>query len=77
MSAETEQNHRCFGCGKAIGDMEEHIHVGMDEWATTQGMEALGLDDMLTFAFCHACTQDGGQWTPERHAISKEASERG
>lgn len=66
----TDNEHTCFGCGKALTDYEPHIHVGLDEYAAREGREAFGLDDLFTFAFCEACTQrvENG-WVPEAHKI--------
>jgi hypothetical protein len=64
--------HVCFGCQQRIGDQQPHIHVGLDEWSDTQGLPAFGLDDLLTFPFCEACTVKSrrGRWQYEAHAIA-------
>lgn len=62
-------DHVCFGCGQQIKDFQPHIHVGMDEFSRSKGLAPLGMDDLLTFAFCEECTVKGGQWTPESHEI--------
>lgn len=70
-------NHRCFGCGKQLTDHEQHIHVGLGDWGQRQGLaSSLGtsLDDLLTFAFCEACTEKGDDgWQLEGHEIKDEA----
>ena len=68
---DTPEGHRCFGCQKQIGDGEAHIHVGMDEFLAKKELGApLGLNDLLTFAFCEPCTvrTDDG-WSLEAHVI--------
>jgi hypothetical protein len=70
-------DHRCFGCGKQLGDHEQHIHVGIDDWGQRQGHAPIGqgIDDVLSFAFCEACTErsrDG--WQFESHEIGSEGS---
>jgi hypothetical protein len=67
--------HRCFGCGKHLRDHEAHIHVGLDAFAAKNGLGALGLDDLFTFAFCEACTEksDDG-WQLESHEIGDDAA---
>jgi hypothetical protein len=74
--------HKCFGCGKGLGDMDPHIHVPLDEFAAREGMEPIGLDDLglgalLTFAFCEACTDKTKKegWTLEAHAITEAPDE--
>jgi hypothetical protein len=65
-----ERAHLCFGCGKQIESGEPHIHVGLDEWSASQGMDTFGLDDLLTFPFCSECIEDSERgWTPETHEI--------
>lgn len=66
---DTREGHVCFGCKKQIGDGEEHIHVGLDEFAAEHGRDQLGLDDLLTFAFCKPCTVDGGRYALEAHDV--------
>ena len=63
-------DHKCFGCGREIRDFEQHIHVGLDEWSASKGLDALGLDDLMTFPFCSECIEEGGQWIPESHEVS-------
>lgn len=66
--------HTCFGCGKALDDYEPHIHVGLDDFAARTGIgDPLGLDDLLTFAFCEACTQRSENgWALEAHEIDEQ-----
>lgn len=67
---DTPEGHRCFGCQKQIGDGEPHIHVGLDEFAAKNGLAQLGLDDLLTFAFCEPCTTEAKDgWHLEAHDI--------
>ena len=70
-----DAGHDCYGCRKPVGDGEPHIHVPMDEWAAGEGMGALGLDDLLTFAFCEPCTITTRRtgWQLESHAIPRGA----
>lgn len=66
------ESHTCFGCQKQIGDGELHIHVGLDEWAEKQGLAQFGLDDLLTFAFCEACTVKAKKgWRLEAHKVNR------
>lgn len=67
---DTKDGHVCFGCKKQIGDGEPHIHVGLDEFGADHGRDALGLDDLLTFAFCEPCTQEGGRYHLEAHGVA-------
>lgn len=65
------EGHKCFGCQKQIADGEPHIHIPMDDFAARNGLGALGLDDLLTFAFCEPCTipaEDG--WHLEAHDVA-------
>lgn len=64
-------DHVCFGCQRQLADGDPHIHVGMDEWAAGEGLEGFGLDDLLTFVFCEACTErhENGRWQLEAHDI--------
>lgn len=71
---DTTPDRTCFGCQKQILSFEPHIHVGMDEFASREGIAALGMDDLLTFAMCEACTQETGHgWTPEAHLVRRTA----
>ena len=70
-------SHKCFGCGRAIADHEGHIHVGLDEAVDYFGIAGgpLGLDDILTFAYCSDCTEDAERgWTLEAHGIDEAGS---
>lgn len=69
----SDGEHTCFGCGKPLTDYEPHIHVGLDEFMAREGGDtALGLDDLLTFAFCEACTQRSENgWALESHEIDE------
>lgn len=71
LSTDQRENHKCFGCGHEIQSGEPHIHVGLDEWAAKEGLDAgFGLDDLLTFPFCQSCTEKSDRgWTPEAHEI--------
>jgi hypothetical protein len=69
---DSREGHTCFGCQKQIADGEPHIHVGLDEFAAKSGGGLLGLDDLLTFAFCEPCTvraKDG--WHLEAHDVAE------
>ncbi len=66
-----EELHVCFGCQQQIRSGEPHIHVGLDEWAATQGYAQFGLDDLLTFPFCEPCTEKSRKgWRLESHVIA-------
>jgi hypothetical protein len=70
--------HVCFGCGWQIGSGQPHIHVPLDEWATTQGLPSLGLtgDGLLTFPFCGPCTEQAGRgWRLEAHEAATPPEE--
>ena len=68
---DTKDGHTCFGCHKQIADGEPHIHVPLDEFAAKEGLSALGLDDLLTFAFCEPCTTEAKDgWHLEAHDVA-------
>ena len=68
---DSPEGHQCFGCHKQIADGEPHIHVGLDEFAAKNGLAAVGLDDLLTFAFCELCTtEDKDGWHLEAHDVA-------
>ena len=71
MSGESlDADHVCFGCHKRIGSGEPHIHVPMDEWAATVGKDPLGMDDLLTMAFCEPCTVEARKgWHLDAHDV--------
>lgn len=68
---DTRDGHVCFGCKKQIGDGAAHIHVGLDEFGAEHGKDPLGLDDLLTFAFCEPCTEEGGPYWLEEHGVGQ------
>lgn len=59
--------HQCYGCQKQIADYEEHIHLSLDEWGATVGLEPVGFEVMI--ALCSDCTRPGGPFLAESHAV--------
>jgi hypothetical protein len=69
------ESHVCFGCQQQIRSGQPHIHAGLDAACDSLGLGAapLGLDDLLSFAWCRNCTQDGGPFEIDAHEVKPDA----